>query len=117
MGGALLVWLKSGGSIKGNRARSMLKLIKVNYRRLRFMSDKKAERPSFKHDCKECIYLGSMDGNDLYFCNKHQDLSSTILARFGNEVSKFASGIELADYNPFLGEAMKRAVERGLLKV
>lgn len=28
-------------------------------------------RPCFKHDCKHCVFLGSLDGQDLYVCTAH----------------------------------------------
>lgn len=76
--------------------------------------------PRFKHDCNECVFLGSyrqeIGGDyDLYYCSK---LFPTVIARFGHEGSDYISGMALAkaDVIPSLTEALKRAVEKGYYK-
>lgn len=79
------------------------------------------ERPRFRHDCERCTFLGrfvSEDlpaGCDLYFCLQVADFP-TVLARTSDNPLSYISGLGLADTIPELGEAKRRAQERGLLK-
>lgn len=41
--------------------------------------------PKFKHDCDSCEFCGHFYGHDVYVCR------DTVLARFGNEGSEYAS--------------------------
>jgi hypothetical protein len=43
------------------------------------------QRPLYKHDCEDCIYLGSKNEKDFYF-NEHRLKNDILLiVRFGNE--------------------------------
>ena len=72
----------------------------------------------FQHDCDRCVSLGtfSHEGRDydLYSCDQGS-LGNTVIARYGNEGSEYFSGLWFAESNPTLGEAKKRAIEKGLL--
>jgi hypothetical protein len=40
-----------------------------------------ANSPKFTHDCNACVFLGHLDGNDLYIC----DGDPAYVARFGDD--------------------------------
>ena len=80
-------------------------------------------RPLFTHDCDHCVFLGRLDGVDLYFCGRR-----TVLYRYGNDGANYGS-VTTADlarsaHNmtpdraahvaPYI-EAKSRAIKRGLL--
>lgn len=44
-------------------------------------------KPSFEHDCADCTFLGSLDGEDLYHCPKHGEY----IRRFGDEGHQYGS--------------------------
>jgi hypothetical protein len=69
------------------------------------------EKPQFTHDCDICTFLGTFNGADLYH---HAESSPTIIARFSSDGPDYTSGVILADVNPFLGEAKRRALARYL---
>ena len=48
------------------------------------------QKPLYRHDCKDCIYLGSDEIRDYYFCVEHSvsDAGSLII-RLGNQPSDF----------------------------
>lgn len=79
------------------------------------------EPPRFKHDCARCTYLGRYAGTyfgkyeegDLYHCTQHT--FPTVIARFSDRPQDYSSGMLLARDDPRLGEALKRARERGLV--
>ena len=74
--------------------------------------------PKFKHHCDQCVFLGHYADQDLYFCAKfeEQEGTCTVVARRSNDSSDWISGLHIAEVNPWLGEAKRRAIERGLLK-
>ncbi|KKN39832.1 hypothetical protein LCGC14_0739440 [marine sediment metagenome] len=47
--------------------------------------------PKYKHDCKDCIFLGNYNNHDLYSC--WSGSSPTVVARYGNEGSDYHSGL------------------------
>lgn len=47
--------------------------------------------PKFHHDCTNCKFLGHRNGFDVYICTQG-GLYPTIIARFSDEGSKYASG-------------------------
>lgn len=48
--------------------------------------------PKFQHDCGDCNFLGHHRDHDLYVCrNPRDEKLSSIIARFGNEGSHYAS--------------------------
>jgi len=67
--------------------------------------------PRFLHNCDVCVFLGHLEGNDLYFCPKEP----TVLARYGDDGPEYTSGISLAELDPRLAEAFRRADKKGLL--
>lgn len=67
-------------------------------------------RPSYAHDCTECIYLGSHRAHDLYYCVR---LRPTVLARYGSNAPDYVSGLEVAKVDPILAEAVRRAGQLG----
>jgi len=57
--------------------------------------------PRFKHDCQRCRYLGTIVSSgglaDLYFCDQSGS-RPTVIARFSDEGSDYASGlVDLGD--------------------
>lgn len=75
----------------------------------------KEMEPRYEHDCDECIFLGHHNKYDLYVCvNLENEIFNTTIARYGKDGNYF-SGIEFRDYRPALGEAFKRACEKGFL--
>lgn len=94
-----------------------------------------ASEPEFKHDCKNCKFLGryravigpafrEYGGKfDLYVCP--QGSAPTVIARFGNKAPDYMSGLPIAlaqigeERNPTwpLVEALTRAIHRGYLKI
>lgn len=77
-------------------------------------------KPLFGHDCRHCKFLGSYQGPknewwyDLYYCGNggFNMIEESVIARYGPG-EKFHSGFFLR--LPELLEAMKRAVQRGLI--
>lgn len=65
-----------------------------------------------KHDCKHCQYLGTVNANDLYFCQ--DEYNSTIISRFGSKEWEYKSGIE-DSLKGTLRIAAEYAIERGLM--
>lgn len=49
----------------------------------------------FRHDCHACVFLGNLDGRDVYACP--QAGFPTIVARYGNDGPEYASGAHLVD--------------------
>lgn len=68
--------------------------------------------PHFEHDCEMCVFLGSLNGEDLYF---HPFPNVTLVRRQGNEGWDYTSGLMLWSVDPIIGEAAKRAITLGLL--
>lgn len=75
--------------------------------------------PLHEHDCERCIYLGGYNNHDLYACPEFSSESSvlppTVIARYGPD-GDYYSGIVFADFRPELGEALRRAIERGVIE-
>ena len=78
------------------------------------MSTSASGSPRFKHDCDRCVFLGEHRAHDLYFCEACAG-GPTVIARYGSEGKQYTSGLELAAVDPLLGEARRRASDRGLL--
>ena len=47
--------------------------------------------PLFEHDCDCCLYLGTYNGADLYFCPSDMGIP-TVISRFSSEGGDYASG-------------------------
>lgn len=80
-----------------------------------------SEKPLYTHDCDTCQFLGSYTSLmhpgdrqvmvfDLYVCK------NTVIARYGNEGSEYASGLPFAKQgsNFPLVEALRRATLAGI---
>ena len=70
------------------------------------------DKPLFQHDCEKCVFLGSFNGEDLYF---HPLPMITLVRRHGSEGWDYTSGLPLWNVDPILGEAARRALEKGLI--
>lgn len=89
------------------------------------MTDKiEPERPQFKHDCDECVFLGrystptSQPARDLYVCRKTLDAvgGCTIIGRHGNDGLEYGSypitiAPRVALDLPYVAEALKRCAD------
>lgn len=64
----------------------------------------------YMHDCEECVFLGTHDQYDLYYC----EANPTVIARYGAE-GDYLSGLLLASLVPVLAIATVRAINAGLL--
>lgn len=66
--------------------------------------------PIHEHDCTNCVFLGTQDNHDLYFCPTGGGGSVTVLARSGPD-GDYESGMVFATNgtSPLLAEALKRA--------
>lgn len=75
--------------------------------------------PIFDHDHDDCVFLGPAFGGprafaELYFC-RQGGVMPTVIARFSHRDSDYTSGLPLAEHDPYLREAKRRAEDRGLL--
>ena len=73
----------------------------------------------FQHDCDKCLFLGQDKEHDFYFCDSRLP---TVIARYGNDDSEYASGLESAlvrekegDKEYPLVKALKLARARNLI--
>lgn len=49
-------------------------------------------KPRFEHDCTSCIFMGSDDENDFWFCPRCEtDMGGSVIARFSSEGSEYRS--------------------------
>lgn len=86
------------------------------------------EKPKYKHDCTNCVFLGPYAENnqhyDLYVCPNDGDKISTVIARYSDDGPEYFSGLYFAELyekdpdqegraNKILYEALKRAEEKG----
>jgi hypothetical protein len=71
--------------------------------------------PTYRHDCKSCVFLGRHNGQDLYFCEQGGSIP-TVVARFGDEGSEYTSSMEMVEHYPELKAALRLAIERGLVR-
>jgi len=67
----------------------------------------------YTHDCNNCKPLGKFQEYELYFCDQGGNLP-TVIARYGNEIWEYKSGLAFATGGPLL-EAKNRAIAQGLL--
>jgi hypothetical protein len=98
-------------------------------------------KPRFDHDCVQCILLGRIEHGtaihpdfmpsdedwskvfelagtkhvDLYFCTKQGSDLPTVIARYSDEGSDYASGLHSAAAIPDLAIAKRMAQAKGLL--
>lgn len=54
------------------------------------------EAPLHTHDCDRCVFLGTYERHDLYYCGSQRIGSTTVIARWGSDGSEYSSGIEIA---------------------
>lgn len=64
----------------------------------------------YPHDCDECVFLGTHEKYDLYFCGANP----TVIARYGTE-GDYLSGLTLVPHVAELAVAAELALDRGLL--
>ena len=63
------------------------------------------EKPLYKHDCKKCVYLGSAQEKDFYFCNNSLTGSDSLVIRLSNKPSDYLSmPVEVAKGGIISGE-------------
>lgn len=67
--------------------------------------------PRFAHDCKDCVFLGTFNGEDLYFHPNPPNL----ISRGNNSKTEYTCGILLWEVEPQLTEAARRALTFGLV--
>lgn len=61
------------------------------------MSDIGPNRPPlFEHDCGTCVFLGTFDHNDLYYCSGANGFR-TVIARYDDAGPGYVSGRHLAE--------------------
>lgn len=81
----------------------------------------KPNPPLWRHDCPQCVPLGTFTFHDLYFCQGI--LGGTVLARYGNDGPEYLSTpveilldnlSDIDDTYP-LKVAIQRAQEAGLV--
>ena len=83
--------------------------------------------PLYEHDCNECVYLGELDGSDLYYHPDSGPLTETVIARHSSDGPDYTSGmvfskpyIDIAEEEhygiPELVEARLRAEAGGLIR-
>lgn len=70
--------------------------------------------PHYAHDCSECVFLGTKDRMDLYWCPQSGD-HSTVIARHGDRGEDYVSGLWNASENKYLAVAVVRAFQSGHL--
>jgi hypothetical protein len=51
-------------------------------------------KPSFRHDCKFCQFLGVYNNRDLYMCSAGP--GETVIARYSDEGGSYTSGLVVA---------------------
>jgi hypothetical protein len=67
--------------------------------------------PKHEHDCDACVYLGSDQWYDYYFCPRGDQ---TLIARYGPD-GQYDSGMCFYGRNGSITEAGNRAIARGLI--
>ena len=85
------------------------------------------QQPKYKHDCSNCIFLGSFTTEkvsykniyDLYYHPNEEPVFRSLVARYGSEGGNYLSGMifgvyDREDLTSPLGEAWRRAKKRGL---
>lgn len=82
-------------------------------------------KPRFQHDCDRCVFLGSDEVYDFYFCRGNEkkpvEHTATVIARFGSDGPEYGSGLEIAlalehkkpDHS--LVKALKLSRDRGFM--
>jgi hypothetical protein len=68
----------------------------------------------YRHDCPTCKTLGQHGHADLYFCEQG-GAGPTVIARYSHDVSDYICGLWLAEKDPDLVEAKRRAIALGFL--
>lgn len=64
----------------------------------------------YLHDCEECVFLGTHERYDLYYCNANP----TVIARYGKD-GDYLSGLACASLVPVLAVAAIRAITAEVL--
>jgi len=76
------------------------------------------DSPVWEHNCNECIFLGLYLSHDLYYCKTGSD--PTLITRWGDEGPEYTSGMQFGvqdkdNLDSPIGEAYRRAIEKGLI--
>lgn len=75
------------------------------------------DKPIHKHDCDRCVFLGSFNGEDLYYCptyDKSFPKGWTLISRYGVDGDYCSGGWKTS--LPQMLEARRRAVACGFIK-
>ena len=63
------------------------------------------QKPLYKHDCEKCVYLGSAQEKDFYFCNKSLAGGDSLIIRLSDKPSDYLSmPVEVAKGGIISGE-------------
>lgn len=73
------------------------------------------DQPQWEHDCDECVFLGTFDFHDLYYCAKGK-LTPAVVARFGDAIPDYRIGLPKTGTDIHLREAYFRAKQQGLIQ-
>lgn len=71
------------------------------------------DAPAFDHDCDRCLFLGTYEGRDLYYCEEGS--FETVIARHSSDPGDYTSGLILDGVDPLITEGARRARNKGYL--
>lgn len=57
---------------------------------LTYPADGQLCKKQYKHDCDNCVYLGSLNGADFYYCQR-KSFDVSYIARYGDHGSEYIS--------------------------
>jgi len=69
-------------------------------------------KPIYEHYCDNCVFLGTYNNKDLYYCPVGR---TTVIARNSSDPGDYQSGMVFADIDLDLGIAKFIAERKGLL--
>lgn len=76
---------------------------------------KPKQKPLHKHDCKRCIYLGSEEGIDCYYCHDEEPCLATLIARYSSDGANYSSGTAFVMSSIGLNIALRLGYEKKVL--
>lgn len=71
------------------------------------------QTPLHYHDCDKCIYLGTYNKEDMYYCS---GMNETLIGRYGAH-GDYQSGLTFMFSQPILNLAAKLAYDNGYLSL
>lgn len=75
------------------------------YAKINIMKNLLTDKPLYKHDCEKCVYLGSAQEKDFYFCNKSLTGRDSLVIRLSDKPSDYLSmPVEVAKGGIISGE-------------